>query len=87
MSIKLNTFKEIGLYKEVESPSDHKIIDSKWVFKIKCRPNGEIDKYKARLVTKGYTQIEGLDYTNTFIIERWWSAQGLACRKERVGDL
>ena len=67
MSTKLNTFKEIGLYKEVELPSDCKIINSKWVFKIKCGPNSEINKYKARLVTKGYTQIEGLNYTDTFV--------------------
>ena len=66
MGIELNTFKEIGLYQEVEVPPDRKIIDSKWVFKIKHRPNGEIDKYKACLVAKGYTQIEGLNYTDTF---------------------
>jgi len=47
-------------------PPDCKIIDSKWVFKIKCGPNSKIDKYKARLVAKGYMQIEGLDYTDTF---------------------
>ena len=66
MAIELNMFKEIGLYQEVEAPPDRKIINSKWVFKIKCGPNREIDKYKARLVTKGYTQVEGLNYTDTF---------------------
>jgi len=67
MGVELNMFKEIGLYQEVEAPHDRKIIDSKWVFKIKHRPNSEIDKYKARLVAKGYTQIEGLDYMDTFV--------------------
>jgi len=66
MEIELNTFKEIGLYQEVEMLHDHKIIDLKWVFKIKHGPNSEIDKYKARLVAKGYMQIEGLNYTDTF---------------------
>ena len=66
MEVELNTFKEIGLYQEVGMPCDRKIIDSKWVFKIKCGPYSEIDKYKARLIAKGYTQIEGLDYTNMF---------------------
>ena len=66
MAIELNTFKEIGLYQEVEAPTNCKIINSKWVFKIKCGPNSEIDKYKARLIMKGYTQVEGLDYMDTF---------------------
>ena len=67
MSIELNTFKEIGLYKEVKILPDHKIIDSKWVFKIKCGPNDEINKYKACLIMKGYMQIEGLDYMDMFV--------------------
>ena len=59
-------FEKIGLYEEVERPRDCKVINSKWVFKIKRGPNGEIEKYKAQLVAKGFTQIHGIDYTDTF---------------------
>ena len=38
----------------------------KWVFKKKLRPNGTIEKYKARLVVKGYTQKEDEDYFDTY---------------------
>ena len=37
-------------------PPDSKPIGSKWIFKRKLKPDGLIDKYKAKLVTKGYRQ-------------------------------
>ncbi|XP_076958475.1 uncharacterized protein LOC143634207 [Bidens hawaiensis] len=46
-------------------PEGKRAIDSKWVYKIKNKPNGEVEQYKARLVAKGFTQLEGIDYHDT----------------------
>lgn len=47
-------------------PNEKKAIKSKWVFKLKRDQNGEISRYKARIVVKGCSQKQGIDYTETF---------------------
>lgn len=49
-----------------ELPENGKIIEVKWVYKTKFNENGEIDKHKARLVVKGYSHQQGVDYTEVF---------------------
>jgi hypothetical protein len=60
----------------VERPKRANIVDCKWVLRIKKNAAGEIEKYKARLVARGFTQIYGIDYIDYgFIFGR--------CRKVR----
>ncbi|KAK1603217.1 hypothetical protein QYE76_018220 [Lolium multiflorum] len=53
-------------WKLVPRPPGVNIVGSKWVFKTKQHPDGSIDKYKARLVARGFTQQHGIDYGDTF---------------------
>jgi hypothetical protein len=50
----------------VPRPPGTNIVGSKWIFKTKFRPDGSVDKYKARLVARGFTQQYGIDYHDTF---------------------
>ncbi|RVW63823.1 Retrovirus-related Pol polyprotein from transposon RE1 [Vitis vinifera] len=50
----------------VPPPTDRKLIGCKWVFKVKENPDGTINKYEARLVAKGFHQIVGFDFNETF---------------------
>ena len=50
----------------VLSPFEKHIIGYRWVFAIKRNPNSSIQKYKERLVAKGFHQRQGLDFDEVF---------------------
>ena len=60
-SIRLNDVWEV-----VPRSLDKTMVSSRCIFKIKHVVNGSIEKFKARFVTKGFSQKEGIDYEETF---------------------
>jgi hypothetical protein len=63
----LNKFERNKVWSLVEKPKDcHNIIRTKWIFKNKQEANGIIVRKKAILVAQGFSQVEGIDYEETF---------------------
>jgi len=55
-------------WKLVPRPANKNVIGTKWVFRNKLYENGEVVRNKARLVCKGYSQLEGIDYEETYVL-------------------
>ncbi|MCI04331.1 putative reverse transcriptase (RNA-dependent DNA polymerase), partial [Trifolium medium] len=66
MQEELNQFEINDVWSLVPKPSQKNIIGTKWVFRNKLNEQGEVVRIKARLVAQGYSQQEGIDYTETF---------------------
>ncbi|KAD3068636.1 hypothetical protein E3N88_36516 [Mikania micrantha] len=66
MNHELNALYKNDTWVLVRRPATHNVVGSKWLFRTKFRADGSIDRYKARLVAQGYSQVPGLDYSHTF---------------------
>lgn len=60
------TLQDAGTYSLVDPDPSYNAVGCKWVYKIKHKDDGTIDKFKSRLVTKGFHQQEVIDFTETF---------------------
>jgi hypothetical protein len=66
MHEELNNFTHNEVWEVVQRPKNHNVIGTKWVFRNKHNEDGLVVRNRARLVTHGYTQVEGLDFGKTF---------------------
>src|SRR5579859_1036523 len=65
MQEELNNFERTQVWSLVERPNTN-IIGTKWVFRNKQDEHGVVTRNKARLVAQGFTQVEGLDFEETY---------------------
>ncbi|CAI7882531.1 unnamed protein product [Closterium sp. NIES-53] len=66
MESELKSIEENGTWELVELSEGRRAITSKWLFKIKSDADGKIERYKSRLMAKGYQQKEKVDYKEFF---------------------
>jgi transposase InsO family protein len=66
MQAEYDSIQRAGTWTLVPLPAGRKAIGCRWVYRIKHKADGAIDRYKARLVAQGFSQKEGVDFNETF---------------------
>lgn len=66
MTIKMDALEKNCTWELVSLPPRKKTVGCRWVHTVKHNPDGSAERYKGRLVAKGYTQKYGVDYDETF---------------------
>lgn len=62
----MRAFEKNNTWERVALRKGYKTVGCKWVFMMKYKCDGTLDRYKAGLVAKGFTQTYGIDYSETF---------------------
>ena len=66
MDDEIQALKKNDTWDLVPHPINHNVVGCRWIFKTKLHANGSIERHKAHLVAKGFSQIHGLDFEDTF---------------------
>jgi hypothetical protein len=61
-----NSIMKNDVWEVVPRPEGKSVVTSKWLYKLKHATDGSIEKYKARFVARGFSQVEGVNYDETF---------------------
>jgi hypothetical protein len=73
-------------WETVPRPVDKSVVGSRWIYKVKKAIDGSVEKYKARFVAWGFSQIEGIDYDETFApVTRYSSIRSILARLAQMG--
>lgn len=62
----LSSLHKNNIWDMVKRPLNKNNVTNRWVFRIKRSPDGKIERFRARLVARGFSQVEGIDYFETY---------------------
>ena len=66
MQDELDSLDKNQVWTLINPPKHKNIVSNRWVYRIKRSPDGKIERYRARLVARGFSQVEGIDYFETY---------------------
>ena len=67
----INQIEKNETWELVPRPEDKNIVGTKWIFKNKFNQDGQVTGNKSRLVCKGYAQMEGIEFEETYAPVAW----------------
>ena len=83
MKSEIGSMYENQVWTLVDLPDERQAVKYKWIFKKKTDTDGNVTVYKARLVTKGFRQVQGVDYDETFspvaMLKVYWNYVSSCC--------
>lgn len=77
---------ENDVWEVVPRPEGKSVVTSRWHYKVKFAADGSVEKYKSRFVARGFSQIEGVDYGETFApVARYTSIRSVIALAAKMG--
>jgi len=74
------------VWEVVPRPEGKSVVTSRWLYKVKHAADGSIEKFKARFVARGFSQVEGVDYEETFApVARYTSIRSIISIAAEMG--
>jgi hypothetical protein len=81
-----NSIMKNDVWEVVPRPEGKSVVTSRWLYKLKHVVDGSIEKYKARFVARGFSQVEGVDYDKTFaLVARYTSTRAVISIAAEMG--
>ncbi len=78
---------ENGTWELAQLPAGHRAIGSCWVFKVKRKADGSIDKYKGRIIAQGFSQVHRIHYNEVFTLTARMAAMQMVITIMAAEDL
>eukprot|EP00253_Pinus_taeda_P029488 PITA_29488 len=72
--------------READRPQGKSVVSSRWLYKVKQAADGSVEKHKARFVSRGFSQVKGINYDEVFApVARYSSIRLILALSDQMG--